>query len=77
VVNRPYSGSQFFLSLSEQQLEELHKRIHKAWAKVFGKHNLGYNVHMFTHMELVRAKGVVTETSAFLAEASYKNFREK
>jgi hypothetical protein len=32
---------------------------------------------MFTHMNIVRQKGVCTETSAFLPEASYKQFREK
>jgi hypothetical protein len=65
------------LPLPDEQILEAHKRFHEGFGQFFGVHNLVYNPHVFTHMRLVRSRGLVTDSSATDMEASYSLYRKK
>jgi hypothetical protein len=60
------------LALPREQCMEAHERFHKAYGGLFGRHNLVYNPHVFTHFyDCVRSRGHITESSAYAFESSY------
>jgi hypothetical protein len=65
------------LPLPDEQILEAHKRFHDGFGEIFGTHNLVYNPHMFTHMRLVRSRGLITDSSATDMESSYSLYRKK
>lgn len=50
---------------------KLQQRFVRLFEMVFGKFNCTYSVHQVLHLDLVRAKGPLTETSAFTFEALF------
>ena len=42
---------------------------------IFGKSNSSYNIHMMSHLSIVRERGPLTETSTFKTESYYSEMR--
>lgn len=54
-----------------------HDRFYALFQEQFGPRNLTYNVHMFSHLPLIRERGLLSELSCFDAESSYAVYRDR
>ena len=54
-----------------------HRKIHRLWNEIFGEETSSYNIHLLTHLPLIRKKGPLYKISAFASESSYSIFRDR
>jgi hypothetical protein len=63
--------------LTKREQSDGHNRVYYLWEKTFGAQNCTYNVHMFSHLPMLRDCAPITELSTFGSEASYANYRDR
>ena len=61
---------------TEVDLGQLLKSWERSYQNLFGKEEMTYNIHLFTHAELIRQKGPFPALSAFPFEDQYNLFKK-
>ena len=62
---------------SNTSLGELMLQWEKAYEELFGTEEMVYNVHLWTHAEIIRKQGALPLRSAFPFEGLYSDFKKK
>ena len=61
---------------ADVDLGQLIKSWEKSYQNLFGIQEMTYNIHVFTHAEVIRKKGPWPELSAFTFEDQYNKFKK-
>ena len=64
-----------YVKISQSELKFCLNRFCTLFEELFGQSNSSYNIHMMSHLNLVRERGPLTETSTFKNEGYYGEMR--
>ena len=64
-----------YINVSQRVLQQCIQQFMKLFEDVYGSSNCSYNIHMMCHLQQVRRRGPLTETSTFKTESYYSEMR--